>query len=56
MLYVKENFVDSGPKGLVSVWYVTEVAFDPFSIGWYVEGEGFGAAVNDLCGLVRVAG
>ena len=48
MLNVKENFVDCGPEGLVSVWYVTEVAFDPFSIRWYVEGEGFRAAVDDL--------
>ena len=49
-------FVESGAKGLVSVRYVTEVAFDPFGIRWYVEGERFWAAVGDLCRLVGVAG
>ena len=48
LLNVKENFVKCIPEGLVSVWHVTEVSFDPFSVGWYVEGESLGAVVGDL--------
>ena len=51
MLY----FVDSGAECLVSVRHVTEVAFDPFGIRWYVEGESFRATVSDLCRVVRIA-
>ena len=35
-------------ESLMSVWDMTEVAFDPLSLRWDVEGEGFGAVVSDL--------
>ena len=48
VLDVEENFVESGAKGLVSVWNVAEIAFDPISFRRNVEGECFGAIVSDL--------
>ena len=48
LLDVEENFVESGAKGLVSVWNVAEVALNPISFRWNVEGECFGAIVSDL--------
>ena len=48
LLYVEENFVESGAKGLVSVWNVAEITFDPISFRRNVEGECFGAIVSDL--------
>ena len=47
-LNMMSHFVESGAEGVVSVWYVTEVAFDPFGVRGYVEGESFRAAVNNL--------
>ena len=48
LLDVEENFVESGAKGLVSVWNVAEITFDPISFSRNVEGECFGAIVSDL--------
>ena len=45
---VAENFVESGTEGLMSVWYVADVAFDPLGLRRDIEGKGFGTAVNDL--------
>ena len=56
LLDVKENFVESGTQSLVPVWNVAEVALDPISFRRNVEGESFGAVVNDLRGFVWVAG
>ena len=48
LLDVVENFVESGAKGLVSVWDVAEIAFDPISFRRNVEGKCFGTVVSDL--------
>ena len=48
LLDVIENFVESGTQGLVSVWDVAEIAFDPLSFGRNVEDKCFGAVVGDL--------
>ena len=48
LLDVEENFVESGAKGLVSVWNVAEIALDPVSFRGNVKGECFGAIVSDL--------
>ena len=39
---------ESSPECLMPVWDMAEVAFDPVSLGWDVEGEGLGAVVDDL--------
>ena len=48
LLDVGEDFVESGTKGLVSVWDVAEIAFNPISFRRDVEGKTFGAVVGDL--------
>ena len=48
LLGVAENFVESGTEGLMSVWYVAEIAFDPLGLRRDIEGKSFGAAVGDL--------
>ena len=48
LLDVIENFGESGTKGLVSVWDVAEIAFDPISFRRNVEGKSFGTVVGDL--------
>ena len=48
LLDVEENFVESGAKGLVSVWNVTKITLDPISFRRNVEGECFGTVVGDL--------
>ena len=48
LLDVIKNFVESGTKGLVSVWDVAEIAFDPLSFGRNVEGKCFRTVVSDL--------
>ena len=47
-LDVAENFVESGPEGLMSVWYVAEIASDPLGLRRDVEGKSFRAAVDDM--------
>ena len=48
LLDVIKDSVESSAKGLVSVWDVAEIAFDPFSFGRNVEDKCFGAVVGDL--------
>ena len=48
LLDMEEDFVKCGPKGLVSVWNVAEITFDPVSFRRNVEGECFGTVVSDL--------
>ena len=48
LLDVAENFVESGPEGLMSVLYVAEIAFDPLGLRRDVEGKSCRAVVDDL--------
>ena len=52
---VMPNLVERGNESLVSVWYMTEVAFNPLGCRGYVECERVRAIVGDMSGVVAVA-
>ena len=45
---VRSDLIKSSPECLMSMWDMTEVAFDPIGLGWNVKGEGLRAVVYDL--------
>ncbi len=45
---VQSDLIKSSSECLMSMWDMTEVAFDPIGLGWNVKGEGLRAVVYDL--------